>query len=232
MLITMETKLDDATTEQFLAVYREAFAPLEDKAAARQSLTDEEFREEMGEESVLKFVAWDEKGRAAALAFVATDLSVVPWISIPYFAARFPDEFSRGAVYYFGALLVRSDRRGSTASMQLLKELTRFVSLNRGVAAFDCCQYNEETIRLPELVAAGGRQLCEIDTRALDAQRYYAYIPGELPEGVSEEPLPSARTIGLRPETGEEETVIDLVALEHDEAQRDALTSKDRAEST
>jgi hypothetical protein len=225
MLITMERKLDEATTDDFLVLYREAFAPLAEKAAARQSLTDDEFREEMTEESVLKFVAWDDARGAVALAFVATDLSVIPWISVPYFAARFPEEYARGALYYFGALLVRSDRRGGTASMQLLKELTRFVSMNRGIAAFDCCQYNEETIGLPELVAAGGRQVCEIDTRPLDSQRYFAYIPAELPEGYSRELLPSLQTI--EPEGA----VIDLVALERQEAERDARTARDPADS-
>jgi hypothetical protein len=235
MLITMETRLDDATIEEFLGVYRDSFAPLEDKAAARQSLTDDEFREEMLEESVLKFVAWDKRGRPAALAFVATDLSIVPWVSVPYYAARFPDHFSRGAVYYFGALLVRTDLRGGIAAAELLKELTRFVSINRGIAAFDCCRYNEETINVPELVAAGGRQICEIDTQEIDAQRYYAYTPGELPVGYSTEPLPSiSEVIDLTAaEAAEkEEAVIDLVALEKEEAKEDALSSKkDRSHS-
>lgn len=231
MLITMETRLDDPTIEEFLGVYRDSFAPLEDKAAARQSLTDDEFRDEMREASVLKFVAWDKSHRPAALAFVATDLSIVPWISVPYFAARFPDHFARGVVYYFGALLVRTDLRGSTAAAQLLKELTRFVSLNRGIAAFDCCRYNEETIKLPDLVAAGGRQICEIDTQEIDAQRYYAYTPSELPEGYSSEPLPSLReVIDLVAE--EEEVVIDLVALEEEEAGQGALTPKEQRSPT
>jgi hypothetical protein len=230
MLITMETRLDDATTEEFLAVYRDSFAPLEDKAAARQSLTDDEFREEMLEESVLKFVAWDRKSRPAALAVVATDLSVVPWISVPYFAARFPDHFSRGALYYFGALLVRNDLRGGVAAAELLKELTRFVSINRGIAAFDCCRYNEETLNIPELVAAGGRQICEIDTQEIDAQRYYAFTPSELPQGYSTEPLPSIRqVIDLSAaEAQEEDAVIDLVALENETAEQDKLTAEER----
>jgi hypothetical protein len=231
MLITMETRIRDSTIEEFLGVYRDSFSPLEDKAAARQSLTDDEFREEMREESVLKFVAWDKTGHPAALAFVATDLSVVPWISVPYFAARFPEHFSRGAVYYFGALLVRTDLRGGVAAAALLKELTRFVSINRGIAAFDCCRYNEETINLPELVAAGGRQICEIDTQEIDAQRYYAFTPSELPQGYSTDLLPSIREVidlNAAEADQEEEPVIDLVALEEEEVEQEALTSKQR----
>jgi hypothetical protein len=77
--------------EEFLAVYRAAFAPLETRAAARQSFDDDEFRDEMVDTRVLKFVAYDADGEACAMAFMATDLHAVPWISVPYFAHKFPD---------------------------------------------------------------------------------------------------------------------------------------------
>jgi len=225
MLITMETRLDDATTEQFLAVYRDSFAPLEDKAAARQSLTDDEFRDEMHHTSVLKFVAWDESGHPAAIAFVATDLSVVPWISIPYYATRFPEQFARGVIYYFGALLVRPDHRGGTTSYELLKELSRFTAMNGGIAAFDCCRFNEEAVKLPELIAAVAREVCVVDPQQIDAQRYYAYVTNGLREGYSTDPIPSVRDlVALGAEEG---AVIDLVALETEEAAQDAPRSKE-----
>jgi hypothetical protein len=133
-------------------------------------------------------------------------------------------------VYYFGALLVRADLRGGVAAAELLKELTRFVSINRGIAAFDCCRYNEETLNIPELVAAGGRQICEIDTQEIDAQRYYAFTPSELPQSYSTEPLPSIRQlIDLSAaEAQEQEAVIDLVALEKETAEQDKLTAEER----
>src|SRR3712207_1893444 len=94
---------------EFLEVYRAAFAPLEKLAAARQSLTNDEFLEEMVDPSVVKFVARDAEGNAVGLAFMATDLTKVPWISVPFFEAQFPDHMARQAVFYFGAMLVRPD---------------------------------------------------------------------------------------------------------------------------
>ncbi len=84
---TVETLalVPDEMARRFLAIYRAAFAPLEKLAPARQSLTDEEFLEEMADDSVVKFVASDRHQEPCALAFMATDLSVVPWISVPYF---------------------------------------------------------------------------------------------------------------------------------------------------
>jgi hypothetical protein len=216
MLITMETTLSDATVEEFLVVYRESFAELDDKAAARQSLTDDEFREEMHTERVLKFVAWDSAARPVALAFVATDLEVVPWISPQYYALRYPEHFARSVIFYFGALLVRPGHRGGVISYALLKELTRFVAANGGIAAFDCCQFNDDAVGLPELIGAVASEVCEVDRQEIDAQRYYAYVAGDMRAGYGTEPLPSIRAIDVDA-AREADTFIDLVALEEAE---------------
>src|SRR5947209_19208788 len=75
--------VDAATAEEFRQIYRAAFQPLETKAPARQWLNDDEFLHEMHDPSVLKFVAYanDDTDEIVALAFMATDLSTVAWIS-------------------------------------------------------------------------------------------------------------------------------------------------------
>jgi hypothetical protein len=224
----METTLDEAAIDEFLAVYRESFTALDDVAAARQSLDDEEFRAEMREESVLKFVAWDDDRRPVAMAFVATDLSVVPWISPSYYAERFPEHHARGVIYYFGALLVRAQHRGGLVSYELLKELSRFVAMNKGIAAFDCCQFNRDTVALPELVARVASEVCLVDTQQIDAQWYYAYVTSDLREGFSHDPLPSIRAIADVAPT--DDVFIDLVALE--EAEKEAEPASDRSDAT
>jgi hypothetical protein len=165
----------DDVTDEFLAVYRGAFAPLEILAPARQSLTDDEFREEMVDPRVVKFVARDDAGAPCALAFMATDLEVVPWVSVPYFRHRFPDHFERGAIFYVGALLVRPDRQGGPWVKVVVDDMVRFVAERRGIAAFDCCGFNVETIRLPDTLARATHRLAYAETVELDAQRYYAY---------------------------------------------------------
>lgn len=215
----METTLDEATTEEFLAVYRESFAELDDKAAARQSLTDDEFRDEMHTERVLKFVAWDAAARPVALAFVATDLEVVPWVSPQYYALKYPEHFARSVIFYFGALLVRPGDRGGVISYALLKELTRFVAANGGIAAFDCCQFNHDAVGLPDLIGAVASEVCEVDRQEIDTQRYYAYVAGDMRAGYGTDPLPSIKDIGVSATT--DDTVdIDLVAIEEREAEK------------
>lgn len=165
--------VDPFLAYRFLTLYRAAFAPLETLAPARQALTDDEFLEHMEDPSVVKFVGWDEEHEPAALAFMATDLATVPWISPPYFRARYPDHFARGAIYYFGALLVTPGcQRGRWASL-VLQAAGRFVADARAVAVFDCCDHNVGR-GLVHLIVRAARTAGTIRTEELEAQRYYA----------------------------------------------------------
>lgn len=161
--------------EDFLAVYRAAFAPLETLAPARQSFDDDEFRHEMVDERVIKFVAYDTGGNACAMAFMATDLHAVPWISVPYFAKKFPDHYARGAIFYVGALLVRTEKQGGPWAKAVVDDMVRFVAENRGVATFDCCGFNVDVVKLPDTLARATHALAYAETQELDQQRYYAY---------------------------------------------------------
>ena len=167
--------LPPALAEQFLPVYRDAFAPLERLAPARQALTDEEFLEEMAAPSVLKLVGRAHDDDPCALAFLATDLTVVPWISLPYFAARYPEHYGRGAIYYVGGLLVRPDRQGAPWAHLVLEEMARLATTDRAVVAFDCCEHNVSAVRVPETFARVGRRLSSLETAELEPQRYFAY---------------------------------------------------------
>jgi hypothetical protein len=170
----LSTVADDLA-EQFLAVYRAAFAPLETRSAARQSLTDDEFREEMRDSRVTKLVAYDGDGDAGAMVIVTTDLSIVPWISVPYYAARFPEAYARGAIYYVNAAVVRPDRQGGPWAKVVLDELYRYVAENRAVMAFDCCGYNVDVVKLAQATARAAHRVAHVETHELDEQRYYAF---------------------------------------------------------
>lgn len=169
------THVPEDLAEQFLAVYSAAFAPLATRSAARQALTDDEFREEMSDARVTKFVAFDEHGKAGSMAIVATDLSLVPWISVPYYAQRFPEHYARGAIYYVNAVVVRPDRQGGPWSKVVLEELYRFVAENRAVMAFDCCGYNVDVVKLVDTTIRSSHRIAHVEETELDQQRYYAF---------------------------------------------------------
>ncbi len=160
---------------QFLRVYRSAFSPLERQSPARQALTDQEFLEAMGDRSVLKFVGWSRDRVTCAMAIMATDLSVVPWISVPFFEDRFPEHYERGAVYYFHALLVRPEHQGGPWARLLLEELTKKLGADRAVAAFDCSDQTLAATRLPDVIAKVAGRLVHLVRVDLGRQHYYAY---------------------------------------------------------
>ncbi len=175
------TTVKSDLAEEFLSVYRETFAPLERLSPARQSLTDEEFLAAMGDESVVKFVGWSRVGQPCAMALLTTDLSTVPWISVPYFAARFPDHHRRGALYYFHAILVRAENQGGAWARLMFEELTRMLARENAVGAFDSCSHTVERTRLPEMIARVANRLCLLDPIELDRQHYFGYVFQERP---------------------------------------------------
>lgn len=161
--------------EDFLRAYRAAFQPLEILAPARQSLTDDEFREEMTDARVLKFVARDEDGVATAMSFMTTDLTIVPWVSLPYYEHRFPEHYARNAICYVGALLVRPERQGGPWVKAVVDDVMTHITELRGILAFDCCGYNVDVVKLPDTLARAAHRIAFAETMELDQQRYYAY---------------------------------------------------------
>ncbi len=175
-LVEHMTTVPMAVARRFLDVYRGAFAPLIRISPARQALTDDEFLDAMEDESVVKFVGWDHQREPCAMAIMATDLSVVPWISVPYFEARFPDHFRRGAIYYFHALLVHPEKQGGPWARLLLEELITMLARHHAVGAFDSCSHTVDVTRLPELIARVAARLCVLDPIELDRQHYFGFV--------------------------------------------------------
>lgn len=180
--ITQESRIDDDEIEVFLKLYREAFDPLEELSPLRQSMTDDEFRQEMVHESVIKLVAWDEADSPAAILCMTNDFSRIPWLNPRYYAKKFPVHFSREAIYFFGSLLVHPERRGEHYLGELLEQAVRIVALDAGIAAYDCCQYNVEVTQLPDIIAAVGEGICHFTRELIDYQNFYAYVSSGLKE--------------------------------------------------
>ncbi len=168
--------LSDEEIDEYMGVYREAFDPLDELSPAKQSMTDEEFRDEMTSPTVTKYVVEDAEGRVIALACMTTDTSQVPWLSPKYYQKHFPEQFERQAIYFVGTILTHPERRGEHVLGSILDQMVIDVATNRGVAAFDCCEYNVEVVGLPEMISAVGERLCDFERQELDYQRYYAYV--------------------------------------------------------
>jgi hypothetical protein len=175
MRITIETHIDPQTTEAFLPVYHQTFAHLIELSAVKQSLSDDEFRLFMACDEVLKFTGWDDDGELCAISMVSQKLDLVPWISAPFFAKRFPDHYQRDALFYFLTVLVREERRSEPWARALIEAFGLHCGTVKGTCLFDCCEYNDEVIGVPSIIAGIARKFLDIDEQVVDVQRYYAY---------------------------------------------------------
>jgi hypothetical protein len=144
MRITIENALDSADIDRFYDLYTAAFLPIKTLAAARHTLTVEEFAAEMTDERIAKYVARSDVGQAVGLTTLTTDLTAVLWIEPSYYAARHPDHAARGAIFYLGYILV--DPKG--AAHRVFKVMADAVCLrvakDRGVLCFDMCAHNAD----------------------------------------------------------------------------------------
>jgi hypothetical protein len=172
MTITIETYISDAHVEMFYGLYAKAFGPMQARAAARHMLTGEEFAEEMADKRVEKYVATDADGEPMALMTFTGDLTAVPWISPEFYAARYPEESARGAVFYMGYTLV--DRKRATPELftDLIQMLVDRLTPVQGVCVFDVCSYNDSRSvgRMADRLQSTGAA----DVEVLDVQTYYA----------------------------------------------------------
>lgn len=171
MKITRETQVDIELEDKFWLLYNTAFADLRTASPCRQYMHESEFREEMSDERMLKFVLWEDD-MAVAMALVAVDLRAIDWISPEFFEMKYPAHYKQGTIFYFGALLVDPGLQGLHYSELLLTELINFVARNNGIAAFDCYSRNSEW--LPGLIKQMSDKVAFIEFTELGYQAYYA----------------------------------------------------------
>ena len=170
---TKEAVLDAANAEAFHALYALAFEPMKTRSAARQVLTDAEFHDQMTDDRIDKYLAWDRDGRPMGLTTLTTHLEAIPWISPEYFADRFPEQWRRNAVYYLGFTLAQPGPRQQPFLETVITTGVGWLAAERAVLAYDVCSYNDTVLRFNERIVEALRNHPSAHLEALDAQVYY-----------------------------------------------------------
>ena len=120
------------------------------------------------------------------LTGVTDDVSTMPWISPDYFEHRYPEEWSRQAVFYVGVTLVRPDMRRDHVFTMMAKHVGNRVAAARGVLGYDICAYNDQDRSLGRVTARLLNRLSTFEVRPIDVQTYYVAraiaVPGEQEE--------------------------------------------------
>lgn len=173
--ITVETDLDPATAARYYELYVATFGDLQTKAVARQLLHEHEFLEEMHDPRVGKYVAWED-GEVIGMTTLTKHLETVPWISPAYFAHHYPDQWSRGAVYYLGFTLVKKTRREAHVFQAMIAAATQLILTEQAVCAWDMCYYNDEELGLGPAIQRMLSGHPELQVAPIDRQTYFAAV--------------------------------------------------------
>jgi hypothetical protein len=180
--VTIEDTLPKDLIAHYFAIYDASWEGMKNKSPCRQYLRADEFEAEALDPRVLKFILWAEDGTPAAISFVATDLSVVPWVAPEYWSQRFPEQYREKRIFYIGSLVVKPTARHGVAIKKILEAISDHIGRVAGIAAFDCSEYMTSH-GWPAMIERVGRTRVIVTALELDPQRYWAYVTeGILPD--------------------------------------------------
>lgn len=171
---TCQAQIEDDHIRQFFELYELAFGPLAVRAAARQVLTFEEFHAQMRNSSVEKYVAWDDVGEPIGLITLTKNLQSIPWISPQYYAARYPEQWARNAIYYLGFALAHPSMRHQRFIETIIGVGMTKLPAEQAVMAYDLCAFNNAALRFTDRIEQVLGSDPAIHLEALDSQIYYA----------------------------------------------------------
>jgi hypothetical protein len=171
--VTVERSISSADVDMFYGLYEEAFGPLRTLAAARHVLHPGEFREEMADPRILKYVAWADTGDAIGVSTITSDLSAVPWISPEYYSTKFPEHAARGAIYYLGFTLVRLEARHGSVFQDMVTAMLSRVLADRAVVGWDICAYNDDAFGFGKSIRKMLERQTDVLLKIVDRQSYY-----------------------------------------------------------
>lgn len=170
---TREHVIEPELTLVFYELYEAAFGPLRVRAMARQVLTEDEFSAQMTDGGIAKYVAWDAAGDPVGLCALTPQLDAVPWISPDYFAARYPEHWARGAVWYLNFVLAHPSQRHSRFLDQLVEVGVGPLVEAGAVCAYDICAYNDDVLALGRRLAQCFERTTGATPQLADTQNYY-----------------------------------------------------------
>ena len=114
--------------------------------------------------------------RTAAVGVITLtrQLDAVPWISPEYFAARYPEQWARNAVYYLGIRAWPGPSPGVQRSWRRSPESwSQPMVAERAVIAYDMCSYNNHVLGFSRMNCGDVQTLFQYPTTGTRHQVYY-----------------------------------------------------------
>jgi len=178
MDLVTKTMVDGAEAEACWSFYDRAFEPLRTRAAQRHALTRDEFDDQMIDGRVIKHIVYHPENHRlpVGMTTLTNDLKAVPLIAPEFYEARWPKYYAEQAIWYVGFLAVDPDYHGTGVLARMIGSICSAVPARGGVLAADICQFNEESLMLPETFSRlAGTFSRQPEKLRLDAQVFWGY---------------------------------------------------------
>ena len=170
---TREPRVTGSDADALFQLYRRAFDPLRPRAAARQVLSEAEFKTQMSDERIDKYLAWEDDTAPVGVITLTRELEAIPWISPEYYAACYPDHWARNAIYYLGYILISPGVRRTGFLETVTQLLVKPMVAQRAVLVYDVCSYNNQVLGFSKLIAETFKRCSNSQPTELDYQMYY-----------------------------------------------------------
>jgi hypothetical protein len=170
--------VDGQEAETCWSFYDRAFEDLRTRAAQRHALNRGEFDAQMADSQVTKHIVYDAQsgGKPVGMSTLTNQLTSVPLISPEFYAARWPKLYADQQIWYVGFLAIDPDYHGTGVLAQMIGSMAAVIPPSGGVVAADICQFNEDSMLLPETFARlAGTFVRQPETHRLDAQVFWGY---------------------------------------------------------
>lgn len=168
-----EPVVTGSIADSLYPLYRRAFEPLRRRAAARHVLSEQEFMAQMADGRIDKYLVWEDDVRLVGVITLTREIEAIPWISPEYYAARYPDQWARKAIYYLVYMLVSPAVRRTGFLESVTRLLVEPMVAERAVLAYDVCSYNNEVVGFSTLISETFRKYSHVQPEELDSQVYF-----------------------------------------------------------
>lgn len=187
-VVTIETEPDPQQWPALWDLYAETFEPLQELALLSHLYAREDFERLLGDERILKFIAWRHH-RPVGMAMVTNVLDAVPQISPKFLEAKYPEHAERGAVFFGIMVFVHDAVKRSSIFARLVAGMGEVTAQAGGVVVFDVCRHNLDQSGLERQFDQIARWFPDSSFSEIDRQSYFAV---ELPRPLDAE---SARAV-------------------------------------
>jgi fatty acid desaturase len=172
--VSVETAIDPRHVDVLWGIYVEAFSPMRERAVLNHLYPRDVFDDLVNDPRVLKIVGWNDD-EPVALSLLTDALELVPQISPPFLARRFPEQAQRHAVLFCIFVCIAERSRSKTMFPNIMMAIAEITAERGGVVITDMSRLNRDA-GVHEAIARTAGRFAGSGFEEIDSQHYFAAV--------------------------------------------------------